>query len=853
MSTSVRHTHSAFDEEHVLHVLRHYLPSQGPLKDFVHHNTLHAFQNMKFYDAIFKASKIFGYQSTFSLTEYRRLYEIQRIQSDVLERTIRERKGEAEFDLWKQKVLFQEYDWSNAPRVGRIRHEWKRLYPIDLDNSIQPLLFRIINSYLDQGIAMTAFPFEQAGLLNAIRQLEKQSMTSFFKTKKAQNLLHDATSTISSLLKILVGKEALFEEYIYDQQFAHRGWSGMVAVIEEKPEALLYPKKVSLHDIIMLELLLEIDALEYILGATWKPLGEVTPLDPIDILADAPTTELQEVLKIWHDAFEWSYYDKILAGILIGADKRVEEEKVSKKSFQALFCIDERECSFRRHLETSDPQCETLGAPGFFGIEFYFHPAHAKFYEKLCPVPVTPKYLILEEERCAEQKRQEERIYAEHSNTFVRGFFSSYILGIPALAKLFTHIFRPTRSRLMADSFSHMDTEAKLSIVHTGEFDKERGLQVGFTEIEMADRVERLLRGIGLTSDFATIVYIVGHGASSANNPYYGAYECGACSGRPGSVNARVLAFIANYAPVRKILAERGILIPEETQFIGVLHDTTSDQIAYFDENDLSEENRENHKRNMEKFEKALDFNAKERSRRFMSIDTTQSLKKVREAIKKRAVSYFEPRPEFGHGTNALCIVAKRELTKNIFLDRRAFLNSYDYSTDPEGKLLLGVITPLAVVCGGINLEYYFSRIDNSKLGAGTKLPHNVMGLIGVANSSDGDLRVGLPLQTVEVHDPVRLMMIVEQDPSVVLKVISSSEALYEWFINEWIHLTVLHPVEKRFYEFRSGEFVPYTPLTTAVESVDDVLDMVEHSQKMKTNYILDATKENIPVHIITK
>ena len=51
-----------FDEQHILHELKHYLPTQTPLKDFIHHNSLHAFQQMKFYDAIFKASKIFGYQ-----------------------------------------------------------------------------------------------------------------------------------------------------------------------------------------------------------------------------------------------------------------------------------------------------------------------------------------------------------------------------------------------------------------------------------------------------------------------------------------------------------------------------------------------------------------------------------------------------------------------------------------------------------------------------------------------------------------------------------------------------------------------------------------------------------------------
>ena len=70
---------SHFDEAHLLHELKHSLPSQQALKDFIHHNSLHAFQQMKFYDAIHKASKIFGFQTSLELKDFRRLYETHRI------------------------------------------------------------------------------------------------------------------------------------------------------------------------------------------------------------------------------------------------------------------------------------------------------------------------------------------------------------------------------------------------------------------------------------------------------------------------------------------------------------------------------------------------------------------------------------------------------------------------------------------------------------------------------------------------------------------------------------------------------------------------------------------------------
>jgi uncharacterized protein YbcC (UPF0753/DUF2309 family) len=842
-----------FDEQHLLRVLKHYLPTQGPLKDFVHHNTLHAFQDMKFYDAIFKASAIFGFQTTFSLTEYRDLYRINRITPEILAKVIWERKGNENFEEWQFNALHKMYSWAVTSRVGRLRGEWKRLYPIDLDNAVQPLLFRIICSYIDQGIAISSFPFEDKGLLNALRNLEGRSLVSFFKTKRARDLLHDKSCTITELLGIVVGKgnEAYFEQYIYDQQFAHRGWSGMVSTLEDKPESLLYPKSIALKDMIILELLLEIDVLEATQGDKWAPLGNSITEPPLDMFADEPRTELQEVIKIWQDAFEWSYYDTALSGLILTLPANLDAEKATAKSFQSIFCIDEREYSLRTYVESLDKHAETFGAPGFFGVEFYFQPATAKFYDKLCPAPITPKYLIKEVPKANSHVHEREVMYSKHSHKLVRGFFLSYLLGIPALGKLIANLINPTMSPAIADAFAHMDPNAELTIVHTGEQDKEKNLQVGFTTEEMADRVEKLLRCIGLAQNLSPLVYVIGHGSSSANNPHHGAHDCGACSGRPGLVNARVFAYMANYQPVRDLLNSRGIPIPAATQFLGAMHDTASDEIKFYDEAALTDKNRQRHTKNKRLFEKALDLDAKERSRRFMSIDTKQPIEKIRNDIKKRSVSYYEPRPELGHGTNALCVVGRRGLTKHLFLDRRAFLNSYDYTTDPRGELLLSVLAPLGVVCGGINLEYFFSRMDNYKLGAGTKLPHNVMGLIGVANSSDGDLRSGLPLQMIEVHDPVRLLMIVEHYPEVVKKVIESNPALYEWFDNEWINLVALHPKQKALYVFEEGEFVPYTPLTKKLPTVHDLPGMFNTTPKMKTNHILDATQENLPVHII--
>ncbi|MBC7850068.1 MAG: DUF2309 family protein, partial [Chitinophagaceae bacterium] len=379
---------TSFDESHILHELRHYLPTQTPLKDFIHHNSLHAFQHMKFYDAIFKASKIFGFQVTLQLAEFRQLHEIRRIKDEVLDRIIINSTGKDSLSTWRGKLLSQPYDDHNSPRIGVLRSHWKSAFKIDLDNLVQPLLFRIFASYLDEGIAINPFPASEAGFLASIKQIEKNNFISFFKTSRARKLLLETECTIASLLKLIVGDEKMYSQYLFDQQFSHRGWSGMVCAIEANPNALLDAKYIALRDAIIFELILEIDALDHQLGKKWQPLATVVKSDLPDLFAPVPSTELNEVLTIWQNAFEWSYYDEVLNGMKL-LRKRATTLTRTKKSFQAMFCIDERECSLRRHIESIDPNCETLGTPGFFSVEFFLKPEGGSFYDKLCPAPVT--------------------------------------------------------------------------------------------------------------------------------------------------------------------------------------------------------------------------------------------------------------------------------------------------------------------------------------------------------------------------------------------------------------------------------------------------------------------------------
>jgi uncharacterized protein YbcC (UPF0753/DUF2309 family) len=637
---------------------------------------------------------------------------------------------------------------------------------------------------------------------------------------------------MKQLLQIIVGNENYFETYLFDQQFSHPGWSGMVATLETNPASLLDKRTISLEDLVIFELLLEIDSLDLKFGQNWAPLASRLDNAPDNLFSNPEQNDYFEVLSLWQQAFEWSFYDQVLAGI----KKYSPSNDTIVPRFQAFFCMDDRECSFRRHIEHLDAKAITFGTAAFFNFEFFYQPVNGKFFTKLCPAPMTPKHLIKEKQR--HKKQTKDLHYHKKTHSLFFGWIISQSLGFSAAFKLFVNIFSPSITPATSASFKHLHKKAKLIIENKDASHVVDNLQIGFTVDEMANRAEGLLKSNGLVTNFAKMVYLIGHGATSVNNTHYAGYDCGACCGRPSSVNAKVACFALNHTEVRVILMQRGIVIPETTQFLPGLHDTTRDEITFYDEDTLNKSNAEEHKSHTVLFEKALQNNAKERSRRFDTINTDLSLEKIHEKIKRRSVSLFEPRPELNHATNALCIVGRRNLSKHLFLDRRSFMNSYDYKIDPTGDYLSGILNAVAPVGGGINLEYYFSRVDNQKLGAGSKLPHNVMGLIGVANGIDGDLRPGLPSQMIEVHDPLRLLVIVEHFPEIVNYAITKNPATYEWFINEWVKLVVVHPETLELYHFNAGNFEIYQPIQNSV-SVTDELKLAEQ------------TINNLPIGVI--
>lgn len=336
--------------------------------------------------------------------------------------------------------------------------------------------------------------------------------------------------------------------------------------------------------------------------------------------------------------------------------------------------------------------------------------------------------------------------------------------------------------------------------------------RIGFTLDEQAAFVATALNAIGLTKNLAKFVLITGHGSFTENNPYESALDCGACGGNHGIVSARVLAQMANRPAVRERVAELGIEIPQDVCFIPALHNTTTDEIRLHDLDRIPP----SHLFYLDWLRKGLagasHRAAQERLPTLSSLRPETALEAFQEA-QRNASDWSQVRPEWGLSRNCYFIIGRRDLTKNDSLDGRAFLHSYDYRVDSKGRLLESILTGPLVVGQWINMEHYFSAVDNEQFGSGSKVYHNVSGKFGVMSGNQSDLRTGLPAQTVlkdgkPYHEPLRLISVIEAPVEHARQAIEAVASVRNLVNNEWIRMMILDPETSLIHTFENGKWV---------------------------------------------
>ncbi|GAB4033382.1 DUF2309 domain-containing protein [Spirosoma gilvum] len=478
------------------------------------------------------------------------------------------------------------------------------------------------------------------------------------------------------------------------------------------------------------------------------------------------------------------------------AAQTLPPKRVPKAQF--VFCIDVRSEPFRRALEaTGDYQ--TLGFAGFFGVPIQVNDTVTGESYASCPVLLSPSHTVYESPCGSTVQQQQDRkgygrlktlrqLYQSLKYTFTTPFALVESLGIGS------GFWMGMRS-LTPGLASRLETRLVDSIRNPVAVCSSQDT------IALTDQcryAEGALRTMGLTGHFAPLIVFCGHGSSTQNNAYATALDCGACGGRHGGSNARVLADMLNEPQVRRYLRQQGIAIPDTTQFLAAEHNTTTDEVTLF--GDLPAGKLEPLNQNLAK---ARQLNTQERLRQ---LARQPQMGDVAEQARLRSVDWAQVRPEWGLARNAAFIVAPRALTAPLHLEGRCFLHSYDYEQDPQGTALTTILTAPMVVAQWINTQYLFSTLDNVAYGGGSKVTQNVTGKIGIMQGNGSDLMTGLPLQSVYAtdeqayHQPQRLMTVVYAPRPLLDTIVQTQPVLQKLFGNGWVQLACLDPETNQSY-----------------------------------------------------
>ena len=525
--------------------------------------------------------------------------------------------------------------------------------------------------------------------------------------------------------------------------------------------------------------------------------------------------DAQAVDWLLQDALEIAYQQPLLAGLCRPAAASANAPEV-----QALFCIDVRSEVFRRALESVDASVQTRGFAGFFGLPIAYTPVGSALTRPQLPGLLAPALCITEStgdanlaQVLASQRRsalQWRARWDQFRAAPASGFSFVESLGLLYGAKL-------VQQSLPSGATPPRWEDAGLSAADAAPLRPQMPQALSAPQ-EGAAIAHKVLTAMGLVRDFAPLVLLAGHGSQSANNAHAAGLDCGACGGQTGEVNARALADLLNTPAVREHLSLLGISIAASTHFVPGLHNTTTDEVVLFDTDAVPATHAARLTHLRTQLQAAGERTRAERAGSLGLAALAAQPVALQQSLRERSNDWAQVRPEWGLADNAAFIVAPRARSQHLNLGGRAFLHDYDHRLDPDNAVLTLIMTAPMVVTNWINLQYHASTVDNRRYGSGNKLLHNVVGgRLGVFEGNGGDLRIGLPLQSLHDgqtlrHTPLRLSVFIEAPREALDAVLAQHAVVRNLIHNGWLNLFWLEPQGTRTAQCWRGQWRDTAP-----------------------------------------
>lgn len=731
-----------------------------PLYAFVTSNPLSGYENSHFTKALNDAEGLLGGNLYPDFKTLEQAWQTGQINHEVLKSTLIE--NEIQYDPSECLEIFKSDQSDNDKQY---------------DNNLDRILVKWLMAFLDEGLAEWQMPAKEKGFYKAWKSIAK------YDNEIDRNFIDSLPDNSIECIKWILEDSPKddYQSIVNHHIAALPGWAGYIKYRLDEKSAWQDKFNLSLTDYLAVRL-----SIARCLGSGILP----------KVYKNKATEEINNLKYIWLKAWEKSFQNRL-------ATKLQSNIKATKKAdripdAQLVFCIDTRSELIRRHVENKG-NYETFGYAGFFGIAMDYENFNSGLNIKSCPPILDSAYKARETNKS--EKNEELKKYRQRQNKIeFRDYFLKRIknmlpsaFGFVEGSGVFYGLSMLARTLFPGRLYNSKKKESQsyetICDPNLGQIESPDNQ---LTIEEKATIVKSAFSLLGWTT-FAKLIIFAGHGSHSKNNPFASSLDCGACAASPGRHNARMLAKLANEDAVRQHLKKDGVNIPDQTIFLGAEHNTTTDEIVLFDSH-VPDSHAE--KLNILK----ADLNLAQ---------TTATQERL--SLKHKSIStahqktndWSETRPEWGLAKNKAFIIGSRNLTKDFNLKGDSFLHSYEWQLDSDGSALEGIMQGPMVVTQWINNHYYFSSVDNENYGGGSKIFHNITGKFGVVMGNGGDLKIGLPLQSVKetdeelYHQPLRLSVYIHAPKERIENILKNNENLKTLLDNEWIYLMCIDPSDE--------------------------------------------------------